>query len=88
MFLNHIIYYVVYERKHINTFEIKTNNNAGDHFYIQKASLGGENLDRPWIGHDEIMNGSSLLLNMGKEPNKSRSTDPKNAPYSMSKDFK
>lgn len=71
-----------------NTFEIKANNNANDHFYIQKASLGGENLDRPWIGHDEIINGGSLIFNMGKEPNKSWAADLKNAPYSMSREVK
>lgn len=71
-----------------NTFEIIANNNASDNFYIQKASLGGENLDRSWISHDEIINGGSLIFNMGKEPNKSWAADLKNAPYSMSREVK
>lgn len=71
-----------------NTFEVTANNNASDHFYIQKASLGGTNLERPWISHDEIMNGGSLIFNMDKEPNKAWAADPKNAPYSMSREVK
>lgn len=69
-----------------NTFEMNANNNTFDHFYIQKASLNGQILDRPWISHDEIMKGGSLIFNMDKEPNKSWAADPKNAPYSMSRE--
>lgn len=69
-----------------NTFEINATNNSFDHFYIQNASLNGEALNRPWIGHDEIMNGGKLNFSMDKTPNKSWASDLANAPYSMSRD--
>lgn len=69
-----------------NTFEMNADNNAFNHYYIQRASLNGSSLDRPWIGHDEIMNGGKLNFSMDKEPNKSWAADLNNAPYSMSRD--
>ena len=69
-----------------NTFEMTANNNASDNFYIQKASLNESRLNRPWISHDEIMNGGKLIFDMDKEPNKSWAADLNNAPYSMSRD--
>ncbi len=69
-----------------NVFEINATNNSFDHFYIQNASLNGEALNRPWIGHDEIMNGGKLNFSMDKTPNKSWASDLANAPYSMSRD--
>lgn len=38
--------------------------------YIEKATLNGKALDRPYITHDEIMNGDTLEFTMGAEPNK------------------
>ncbi len=69
-----------------NTFEVKANNNGFDHFYIQSATLNAKTLDRPWIGHDEIMNGGSLIFEMGNKPNTLWASDLNNAPYSMSKE--
>lgn len=38
--------------------------------YIEKATLNGKVLDRPYITHDEIMAGDTLEFTMGAEPNK------------------
>jgi predicted alpha-1,2-mannosidase len=38
--------------------------------YIQSATLNGQPLNRPWITHDEIVNGGTLDLEMGLLPNK------------------
>jgi putative alpha-1,2-mannosidase len=38
--------------------------------YIQSASLNGQPLNRPWLTHEEIVNGGTLELEMGILPNK------------------
>jgi predicted alpha-1,2-mannosidase len=68
------------------TFEMTAANNAHDNFYIQSGSLNGQPLHRPYLTHDEIMNGSELSFKMGELPNKSWASDLNNAPYSMSKE--
>jgi putative alpha-1,2-mannosidase len=37
--------------------------------YIQSATLNGRPLNRPWITHDEMVNGGTLELTMGIVPN-------------------
>lgn len=50
-------------------FIISANNCSGDNKYIQSAKLNGEPLLRPWITHNEIVNGGQLELEMGPNPN-------------------
>jgi putative alpha-1,2-mannosidase len=38
--------------------------------YIQKAELNGEPLDTPFITHDQVVSGGTLLLELGPKPNK------------------
>lgn len=51
-------------------FTLIAENNSPENIYIQSASLNGEPLDKPWISHDDIKNGSTLRLIMGNTPNK------------------
>ena len=51
-------------------FTIIAENNSAENKYIQSASLNGEPLERPWISHADIKNGSTLKLIMGNTPNK------------------
>ncbi len=52
-------------------FTVKANNRTAENIYIQSATLNGEPLNTPFITHDDIFNGSELLIEMGAEPNKS-----------------
>jgi predicted alpha-1,2-mannosidase len=36
--------------------------------YIQSATLNGKKLDSPWFSHDELINGGTLVLEMGEVP--------------------
>jgi predicted alpha-1,2-mannosidase len=38
--------------------------------YIQKAELNGQPLDTPFITHEQIVSGGTLLLELGSKPNK------------------
>lgn len=53
-----------------NTFIIKANNLSSKNFYIQSATLNGDEFNRSWIKHDEIVRGGELVFEMGSEPNK------------------
>jgi predicted alpha-1,2-mannosidase len=38
--------------------------------YIQRATFNGRELTAPWFTHEQLMNGGSLVLEMGPKPNK------------------
>lgn len=50
--------------------------------YIQSATLNGKPLNRPWITHEEVVNGGTLTLLMGSRPNKAWGAAPENVPPS------
>jgi len=54
-----------------NTFEIVAPDASGENKYIQSVTLNGEALHKPWISHEEIMKGGSLVFEMGAKANKS-----------------
>ncbi len=66
-------------------FTLETINNSKDNKYIQSATLNGNPLGKTWFSHDEIRNGSKLVLEMRAEPNKSWGTKPADAPPSIIK---
>jgi len=68
------------------TFTMSANNNTYHNYYIQRATINDQKLERPWISHDEIMNGAELRFEMGASPNPSWASDLENAPFSMSKE--
>jgi len=52
-----------------NTFTLKANNCSKKNKYIQSAKLNGKPLDKPWFTHEDLMNGATIELEMGKYPN-------------------
>lgn len=50
-------------------FSIIAINNAPDHPYIQSAKLNGKPYNKCWLLHRDIINGGTLELVMGNEPN-------------------
>ena len=52
--------------------------------YIQSAKLDGKKLSRPWFYHSDLVDGGSLVLQMGPEPNEDWGSDPEDAPPSLS----
>ena len=49
---------------------VKANRVSSKNLYIQSASLNGQQLNRFFITHEEIMNGGELVFEMGSKPNK------------------
>ncbi len=64
---------------------ITARNNARQHVYVQSVRLNGEKINRPWITHDELVNGGRLEFSMGKKPNREWGSAPDAAPSSMTK---
>ncbi len=65
-----------------NTFTIIANNCSKINKYIQSAKLNGEDLNRPWFTHEDLLQGSTLELEMGPYPNKQWGSSPESAPPS------
>ena len=65
-----------------NTFTLIANNCTSKNKYIQSATLNGEILDRTWFTHDDLMKGSTLVIEMGAYPNKNWCTEARRAPPS------
>lgn len=53
-----------------NTFKIKVHNQAKDHVYVQRATLNGKQLLRPFINFSDIIKGGILEFEMGPNPKK------------------
>ncbi len=51
-------------------FTVEAHNRTPENFYIQSATLNGKPLNKPFLKHEDIMNGSTLVFEMGPEPNK------------------
>jgi predicted alpha-1,2-mannosidase len=64
------------------TFTIKAHNCSKVNKYIQSAKMNGEALNRPWFTHQDLLNGSTIELEMGPYPNKEWGSSPDSAPPS------
>ena len=53
------------------TFVIEAPNASEENKYIQSATLNGEELNSPFISHEDLMNDGKLHLEMGPKANKS-----------------
>ena len=65
-------------------FTITTRNVSAANKYIQSAKLNGQPLRKPWFTHQDMMNGGTLILEMGPRPNTAWGSRPEAAPPSMS----
>jgi len=65
-------------------FIIQAKNCSKKNRYIQSATLDGKPLTRCWFYHSELVDGGSLVLEMGPHPNRLWASAPGDAPPSMS----
>lgn len=65
-------------------FTVKANGVSSENFYIQSATLNGKAYNKSWISHNDIINGGTLVFEMGPKPNKNWGNKPEDAPPSMS----
>lgn len=65
-------------------FIVRANEVSKTNKFIQSATLNGVVHERPWILHDEIMAGGTLIFEMGPEPNTNWGRESQYAPPSLS----
>jgi putative alpha-1,2-mannosidase len=65
-------------------FTITAKNVSAVNKYIQSAQLNGKPLNKPWFEHGDMVNGGTLVLDMGPRPNTAWGSAPDAAPPSMS----
>ena len=63
-------------------FTVVAKNASWSNKYIQSAKLNGQNWDKTWFTHDDLVNGGTLELTMGDRPNKQWATGKDAAPPS------
>ena len=66
-------------------FEIEAQNASDENKYIQSATLNGQEWNKPWFSHDDLMGGGKLVLIMGDLPNKKWGGEAEDAPPSVDK---
>ncbi|MEM7656730.1 MAG: GH92 family glycosyl hydrolase [Bacteroidota bacterium] len=54
---------------------IQVNHQAPNHPYIQSASWNGTDWNQSWLSHKDLVQGGTLILDLGPEPNKSWGVD-------------
>jgi len=69
-----------------NKFTITATNNSSNNYYIQSASLNGENYSNGYIRYDDIRNGGDFIFNLADTPNKKWGRKEENLPYSLSRE--
>jgi putative alpha-1,2-mannosidase len=56
---------------------MKAQNLTDENIYIQSVNINGKNLDSPFLTHNQIKNGGTVVFSMGNVPNKSWGLNPK-----------
>jgi predicted alpha-1,2-mannosidase len=64
------------------TFSIVCRHNSKDNKYIQSVALNGRSQSKVWIRHADVVDGSTLELQMGDTPNTKLGSDPADLPPS------
>lgn len=64
------------------TFKITAKNGSFDNKYIQSAKLNGQEWNKPWFSHEDIINGGTLELVMGRKANMNWGSAPDAVPPS------
>ncbi|PID71012.1 MAG: alpha-mannosidase [Flavobacteriales bacterium] len=69
-----------------NTFTIEAQNNSSENIFIQSAHLNGKPWEKSYLNFEDIMQGGTVIFNMGKNPNKGWAADSESVPFSLSLD--
>lgn len=63
-------------------FELHARNASAENKYIQSAILNGKPWNKPWISHEDLVNGGKLVVEMGPKANYQWGSALKDAPPS------
>ena len=65
------------------TFSVIANNNSLTNPYIQSASLNGVPYSKSYINYSDIINGGTIIFEMGNKPNRNWATKKHDRPFSV-----
>jgi len=65
-------------------FIIRAEGVSDENRFIQSAELNGKTYGRPWISHEDLARGGTMVFQMGSTANKLWGCKPENAPPSLS----
>ena len=62
---------------------IEAKRSSPEHHNIQSITLNGQEYDRLWIRHEELIRGAHLVFTLGAEPNKALGAEERLMPPSL-----
>lgn len=65
------------------TFTVRAPGTSRENLYVQAATWRGRPHRRPWIAHEDVAAGGTLVLKMGPRPSKTWGARPADAPPSL-----
>ena len=65
------------------TLEIKAPKVSDENRYVQKVTLNGQEINKLYLTHKQLMQGGELVFEMGPVPNLTRGMKTEDKPYSM-----
>ena len=71
-----------------NTITIEAPANSKENRYISDMTVNGKDYTKRYLTHDDLVKGASIRFNLSNQPNKNRSTEETDYPYSFSNDLK
>ncbi|MBL4561185.1 MAG: glycoside hydrolase family 92 protein, partial [Labilibaculum sp.] len=66
------------------TLVIEAKGNSLKNPYIQSAEINGKPFTRNWLSYSELMNGGTIIYQMGEKPNTKRGIEKEDRPFSVS----
>jgi len=66
------------------TLVIDAPQNSKENIYIQSMSVNGKSTTKNYLTHDELLQGGTINIQMGSQPNKNRGIQQTDFPYSFS----
>ncbi|RMG22130.1 MAG: glycoside hydrolase family 92 protein [Bacteroidetes bacterium] len=66
------------------TFVVEAPNNSEENPYVQSVLLNGAPYEKNWISHEHILNGGTLIFQMGNTPNETFGQAADARPFSLS----
>lgn len=68
-------------------FVITSENNDKNNVYVRQTFLNGEETQKLWISHDEIIQGGTLNFKMGSQPRIKKTWNNAELPFSLSREI-
>jgi putative alpha-1,2-mannosidase len=66
-------------------FVVNAENNSAENLFVDEIKLNGNEYNKNYLTHEDLLKGGNLNFTMSNQPDKNRGTGIESFPYSMSK---